>query len=146
MPIWTGQGKVTPQALRVIEALQNANAKGLDAEDYDASRWTDRVAVFQPSSSRPSETDVARFDLALTVSAMRYVSDLNTGRVNPRLCDLGFDIEDRRLDLSAFLQERIVNANAVSEALASVEPRLPGYRRLGKALQRISGPCAGRRS
>lgn len=61
-PAWSRNGTITRQAIDVIEVLKRAESKGLDLEDYDASRWTGRLA--QP--------DLARFDLSLTVSAMRY--------------------------------------------------------------------------
>ena len=35
-----------------------------------------------------TDMDIARFDLALTVSAMRYVSDLHIGKVNPEALSL----------------------------------------------------------
>ena len=34
---WLQNGQVRPQSLAVIEVLENANSKGLEAEDYDAS-------------------------------------------------------------------------------------------------------------
>ena len=134
-PIWSRGGKATVQALELIEILQNADLKGLDPEDYDASRWAARLGRFQPADARPSEIEIARFDLALTVSAMRYVSDLHIGRVNPKLCQFGFDVEGKRFDEAAFLRERVVSATSVRAALDSVEPSFPGYQRLEKALQ-----------
>ena len=38
-------GKPTPQALAIIEAFKHADLKGLDPEDYDASRWDTRLAT-----------------------------------------------------------------------------------------------------
>jgi L,D-transpeptidase YcbB len=134
-PAWIRGGKATTQALTIIEALRSANAKGLDSEDYDASRWATRLERLRQARPRPADSDITRFDLALTVSAMRYVSDLHIGKVNPKLCHFGFDIEHKKFDLATFLRERVVNAPDVHEALARVEPPFPGYQRLQKALQ-----------
>jgi hypothetical protein len=41
---WIRDGEPTPQARTVIEALQEADGKGLHAEDYDGPRWPDRLA------------------------------------------------------------------------------------------------------
>ena len=41
--VWVQNGRVRPQGLAVVELLQNANAKGLDPEDYDGSRWQGRI-------------------------------------------------------------------------------------------------------
>src|SRR5258708_35040325 len=72
----------TAQALALIAALQNAEKQGLRPEDYDGPRWAERLARLQSTSS-PSAADLARFDLALTVSVMRYVSDQYRGRISP---------------------------------------------------------------
>ena len=41
--LWLQNGRVRPQGLAVIALLQNADAKGLDPEDYDGSRWQARL-------------------------------------------------------------------------------------------------------
>src|SRR6202046_1445951 len=41
--LWVQNGRIRPQGLAVIELLQNADAKGLDPEDYDGSRWPGRL-------------------------------------------------------------------------------------------------------
>jgi L,D-transpeptidase YcbB len=134
-PAWIRRGDATTQAVTIIEALRGANDKGLDAEDYDASRWATRLEGLRQARPRPTELDLARFDLALTVSAMRYVSDLHIGKVNPKLVHLGLDIEHKKFDLATFLRQRVVNALDVQETLSRVEPPFAGYQRLQKALQ-----------
>ncbi len=71
---WVEGRQPTPQALALIGALQDAAQKGLNAEDYDGPRWAERVTKLRQS---PSDADLARFDLALTVSAGRYVAALH---------------------------------------------------------------------
>jgi hypothetical protein len=85
-PAWLIGNKATPQALTMIAALKQADGKGLSAEDYDGSRWDDRVTRLLQS---PSPADQARFDAALTICAMRYISALHMGRVNPRCLRTG---------------------------------------------------------
>src|SRR5580693_10213718 len=41
--LWIQNDRVRPQGLAVIALLQNADAKGLDPEDYDGSRWQGRL-------------------------------------------------------------------------------------------------------
>jgi hypothetical protein len=38
-PVWQRNNQPSQQAKEVIEALQRADSKGLNSEDYDASRW-----------------------------------------------------------------------------------------------------------
>ncbi|HMD05007.1 MAG TPA: hypothetical protein VKG68_07010, partial [Candidatus Binatus sp.] len=81
---WIQNGNASPQAVALILLFQQAATKGLNPEDYDASRWDARLAKLQPTAPKPSDSDLAHIDLAMTVSAMRYISDLHIGRVNPQ--------------------------------------------------------------
>jgi hypothetical protein len=47
--VWVQDGRVRPQGLAVIELIQHAGAKGLDAEDYDGSRWQGRLLTLGKS-------------------------------------------------------------------------------------------------
>ncbi len=44
---WIQDGQPTTQALELIKILQDADRKGLVAEDYDASRWADRLTLLK---------------------------------------------------------------------------------------------------
>jgi murein L,D-transpeptidase YcbB/YkuD len=131
---WVRGREPTLQAQHVIALLLKSEQKGLSAEDCDGPRWGDRVAKLKSTSPQPSEGDEVRFDVALTVCAMRYISDLHIGKVNPRHLDFGFDVEAKRYDLPEFLKEHVVDAADVASVLAQVEPPYPGYRRTLQAL------------
>lgn len=126
---WVTGNQPTPQALAVIQLLQNADKKGLRPEDYDASRWADRIAHLGQSTPPVLADDSVRFDVALTVSAMRYASDLHNGRINPRYFDFGLRVNRRAYKVAEFLRTQVVNARDVSSALEQVEPSFPAYRR-----------------
>lgn len=126
---WVRDGQPTPQALTIIEALQQADLKGLNAEDYDGSRWTERLTRTQ----KPD--DAAHFDAALTVCLMRYISDLHIGRVNPRHFKFGLIVERKKYDLPRFVRDRLVSGQDVRAVLEEVEPSLPGYKRTLAALE-----------
>lgn len=55
-----------------------------------------------------------RFDLALTVCAMRYISDLHIGKVNPKHFAFALDKESRKYDLAEFLKDRVAGASDVA--------------------------------
>jgi L,D-transpeptidase YcbB len=126
---WVRGMEPTVEAQQVIAALLQADQKGLSAEDYDGPRWSDRLAKLKPAVSQPSEADAVRFDAALTVSAMRYISDLHIGKVNPKHFDFGLDVEAKKYDLPEFLKGHVVEAADVSAVLVQVEPPYPGYQR-----------------
>jgi murein L,D-transpeptidase YcbB/YkuD len=131
---WVRGMEPTAQAQQAITLLMNAGQKGLSAEDYDALRWGDRLAKFKAGAPQASEADAVHFDLALTVSVMRYVSDLHIGRVNPKHFDFDLDVQAKKYDLPEFLKQNVVDASDVAVALAQVEPQYPGYRRTIQAL------------
>jgi murein L,D-transpeptidase YcbB/YkuD len=128
--LWSKDGHVTPQAKSAIAMFEAADAKGINAVDYDGARWSDRMAALE----RPAPNDVAlaRFDLALTISLMRYISDLHIGRINPRNLRFDLDIESKKY----YLPTLLANAAAGDPAtvLASIEPPYEGYRKLQIAL------------
>src|SRR5207253_4526450 len=72
---WIRDRSPTPQARAIIEVLQQADSRGLNAEDYDGSRWNGRLTQLGQAAA------AARFDGALTVCLMRYISDLRIGKV-----------------------------------------------------------------
>jgi len=129
---WVRDGRPTLQAQVIIEALQEADGKGLDSEDYDGSRWAERLAKLRGS---PSQADLGRFDAVLTVCVMRYISDLHVGKVNPRYFHFGLDVERRNYDLADFLRVRLVGGDDVKAVLESVEPPFSEYRRTQQALR-----------
>jgi len=131
---WIRGMQPTAQAQQVISILLKAEQKGLAAEDYDGPRWGDRLAKLQPASGQPSEIDAVRFDAALTVCLMRYVSDLHIGKVNPKHFDFGFDVEAKKYDLPDFLKKDVTDSSDVPGVLAKVEPPYPGYQRTLQAL------------
>jgi L,D-transpeptidase YcbB len=131
---WIRGMQPTAQAQQVISVLLKAEQRGLAAEDYDGPHWSDRLAKLKPAAVQPSEADAVRFDAALTVCVMRYVSDLHIGKVNPKHLDFGFDVEAKKLDLPDFLKEDVVDSPDVAGVLARVEPPYPGYQRTIQAL------------
>jgi murein L,D-transpeptidase YcbB/YkuD len=131
-PAWLNNNEPTQQAQTLIEVLKQADAKGLNAEDYDGSRWTDRLARLRQS---PSPADRAHFDAALTVCVMRYVSDLHIGRVNPQHFKFNLDVSAKKYDLPAFLRDKLMQGADVRAELNQVEPPFAGYKRTLRALQ-----------
>jgi murein L,D-transpeptidase YcbB/YkuD len=126
---WVRNNRVTPQAVAMIQIFKQATLKGLNPEDYDASRWDSRPAKIQPTASTPSEADLVSFDLALTVCAMRYVSALQIGRVNPQRIRFSFDAGSTKYDLSDFIRREVLPASDINAVLVKLEPQYLGYQR-----------------
>jgi L,D-transpeptidase YcbB len=130
---WTEDSQPTTQARGMIGALQDSDKAGLRAADYDGPRWDERLSRLGPSCS---PADLARFDLAVTVSAMRYLADIHSGRISPKYFKFGLDVRHKRYEVADFLRVRLVSAKDVAPVLADVEPPYPGYQRTKAALER----------
>src|SRR5260370_577286 len=59
---WTRGGRVTPQARTVITLFEKADAKGINAVDYDGSRWDARLRAIERRGV--SDAQLAPFDRA----------------------------------------------------------------------------------
>ena len=132
---WISNSKPTSQALAMIHLLKTADEKGLTAEEYDGLQWDTRLARFERPSP-PREADLVIFDVALTVSTMRYISDLYSGRVNPRLFHFELELHEREVDLSEFLKGVLASGPDIASGLQVVEPPFPAYHRTILELQR----------
>jgi len=130
---WVQGSQPVPQALSLIEFFRNAWMKGLDPEDYDASRWEQRIAALQGSTGGAA---VARFDVALTICTMRYLTALRIGRINPRHFKFGLDVEHKKYDLAQFLRDQILTASNLQPVFDQVEPPFASYHRTEQALAR----------
>ena len=129
--VWLRDGQPTNQARQLITVLQHADRKGLNPEDYNGPKWEERVETLPGKNSEP---DQIRFDLALTISAMRYASDLHEGRVDPHQLGFGYDTGSKRIDPADFLKRNVVDASDVAAAFDQLEPSFPGYQWAERAL------------
>ncbi|HET6181955.1 MAG TPA: L,D-transpeptidase family protein [Candidatus Sulfotelmatobacter sp.] len=127
---WVRDSQATPQAVTIVDILRQADGKGLNPEDYDGSRWDGRMKQL----SQPA--DAARFDAALTVCLMRYISDLHMGRVNPKHFDFGLNEKTSHYDLPQFLRQDLVNSQDIKGELEKVEPPFLGYKGTQAGLRR----------
>jgi murein L,D-transpeptidase YcbB/YkuD len=133
LPAWVRDGQATPQALAVISAIENSQQKGLNPEDYDASHWPERMAALKAA---PGNADtVAQFDAALTVNAMRYLSNLRIGRVNPKPLEFGIDLDQKHYDMPQFLVQKVLTGSNLGDVLNKVEPQYLGYQRTETVLR-----------
>ena len=129
-PLWLRSDGLSKEGAGVIQAVEASAHKGLSPADYDASKWTERLEALKTAG----DAQKADFDAELTVAAMRYISDLHIGRVNPKKFNFGIEVETKKYDLPSFLVTTVVNAADVNAVLEGVEPAYDGYRRTEAAL------------
>jgi murein L,D-transpeptidase YcbB/YkuD len=127
---WTRDGAPTATATAFIQQFQDAAAKGLIPEDYDAPRWAERVKALNNKSADA----ISLFDVAMTVNVMRYISDLRIGRVNPSHFNFEIPVQEKKYDLAEFVSDNVVDATDVPKLIAGVEPDSDEYRKTEEAL------------
>jgi murein L,D-transpeptidase YcbB/YkuD len=129
-PIWLDGPAVSREGLVAIAALLTAANHGLDPGDYDAATLDGiaRHSVRAPLGA----TDRARFDVSLTVNLMRFLDDLETGRLHPGTLDR---VSDVRTDLATAIVSAIAG-HSIPRLVASVGPELAQYRNLQRHLAR----------
>ncbi len=132
-PVWLRGTQLVPQAQSLIDRFKDAGKKGLDPEDYDASRWDERIRSLHDP---PNASAVAHLDVALTVCTMRYVSDLRIGRINPRHFKFGLTVERKKYDLATFVRNRVLGGSNLQAVFDEVEPPFGAYRQTEEALSR----------
>ncbi len=129
---WVDNGRPTPQAAAFIKAFQTADQKGLNPDDFDGPQWDTRVHKLQSGS----DDDLAQFDAAMTVSVMRYLTDLHMGRVDPTHFNFDIDTASKKLNLPDLVGNQAISADDVPKLITSVEPDNDDYRSLERALPR----------
>ncbi|SNS27923.1 Murein L,D-transpeptidase YcbB/YkuD [Granulicella rosea] len=127
---WIRDGKPTPTALQFIAAFKDAEHKGLNPEDFDATLWDGRIAKL----AGKQDADIAAYDAAMTVNVMRYISDLRIGRVNPTHFNFDINTQEKKYDLPEFVSDEAVDATDVPKLIAGVEPDSEQYRQTETAL------------
>ncbi|HXV40511.1 MAG TPA: L,D-transpeptidase family protein [Steroidobacteraceae bacterium] len=128
-PLWIDGSRATPQAIGLLHALRTAHARGLQDEDYEAG------AITAPADELRSSAAQAQFDLALSVSAVRFLSDLHFGRATPQAAGFHLEVPPTRLDLAETLVQ-LASSASVKATLDGIEPPFAHYRLLRDALAR----------
>jgi L,D-transpeptidase YcbB len=128
---WVQHGRPTKRAEEMIQIFLQADGEGLNPEDYDGPRWAGRLGRLQGPAA---PTDEARFDLALTVCAMRYISALRIERIDPLHLKFAFDVRHKKLDLPSFLRQVLASAQDMKSELARIEPPFAEYKTTRLAL------------
>ena len=131
-PLWSLEGRVTPQAQALLHELQGADAYGLEVRDYSPDalgKLSEAAALAAGDALR------AQFDVRLSATALRFMSDLHYGRVDPAAAGFKLQAQHAPLDLAGTL-ERLASSADVSAVLASVEPPFHHYLLLKQVLTR----------
>jgi len=140
--LWTHEGAPTAQAIALIGALCSAENYGLRSIEYlDCARFEQLLAA-RPPSGRSAPLADADFDTKLSTVAVRFLSNIHYGRVDPRQAGFDFGFERSPLHYERILSE-LSSASDITPVLASLEPPFQHYRLLKAALARYRSLASG---
>ena len=130
MPLWVRDGRATPAASAFILVLRQAETRGLDPLDYDAAVLDSLSSVLGPASP---EAEVAAFEAMLTADALRFVSAIDRGRIDPRLVHADFHVPTGNHDVVGVVTA-LSGSLAPDSIITSMEPGFRHYQLLKRAL------------
>ncbi len=132
--LWSDGAKPSAAALALVQELRSASDRGLDPDDYAGDRLASSLAGLTGAPQAGPE-QWAQFDAALTLAAMRFMSDLHFGRIDAATVGHNLAVNRVELDISAALEHLAAAAN-VAAALDALEPQFQHYALLKKQLAR----------
>lgn len=131
--IWLGKDRPEKNLSDALAVLNNAAADGLNPLNYDADRL---LQLFQqPIELQQNEAQaLASYDLALSISLLRFIHDLHMGRIDPR----GFNYPTQfgakpDIDAAVLINKHLDQQNLAELPLA-VAPKIKQYHQLKAAL------------
>jgi len=146
-PLWARAGSLTSQASAIARLLQAAEEYGLQSQDYVSvpASLPERPPAAQPTLKGARLERLADYDIRLTATLVRFLTDVHFGRVDPRRA--GFDLQVARPSLDFdLLLEQLSSAEDARSVIATIEPQFYHYVLLEQALARYRLLQRGRRS
>ncbi|MFZ3126310.1 MAG: murein L,D-transpeptidase, partial [Acidovorax sp.] len=132
---WLVDGRPAPAAHQAVDLLTAAATEGLQPEDYHAAALAQAVA--DAANGPALDSDAAQhLEDALTAALQRYLSDLRSGRIDPRQIHQNY---------TPPAPPRIDSATALADAVRAATPPVPLYASLRSELARyraLGNPAA----
>ena len=130
-PVWTQGGHITPRAKSILKLMSDAAVDGLVAKNYLPVGLISFDNVDEALASNPLK--IARFDIAMTVAAVRYARHLSGGQFDPNRLSLYNDIKPQTVAADAVM--KVIGYSPFPESyFASLVPTHPQYAIFKKAL------------
>lgn len=140
-PLWFAGGRPTPDAQQAVAALANAGADGLVPQDYDAEDLK-RALAQAATGPEPAPDAVDKLDASLSDAMRRYLSDLHSGRVDPRKVHANFTAPSSTLFEPDSYLRAAVASHRLPDAIREAAPSFPLYGTLRDALARYRALAA----
>jgi murein L,D-transpeptidase YcbB/YkuD len=127
-PVWIRKGTPSQKAVRLRQCLHKARREGLVPERYHIKR-------IDTLWSSDSAADRLQLELLLTSAFFDYARDVRSGQIDPEKVAPLWQIKKVPVDVVTMLRLALL-MDDFGEALDSLPPNHPAYRRLREALAR----------
>ncbi len=137
-PIWTKEGHITARAETMLKLLANAADEGLVAKKYLPTGF----ASFENVDNEIANDNVklARFDIAMSVAAVKYARHVSGGQFDPNRLSLYNDIKPQTVAAVAVM--KVLGYSPFPQAyISTLEPTHPQFAIFKKALTMDSIPA-----
>jgi L,D-transpeptidase YcbB len=127
-PLWVSETGPSSRAAVIWDFLKRSDDEGLDSQRYDIDEITSLWPTKVPAS-------LARLDTLLTYNLVKYIHDINFGRIRPALSNFSefSDGEEINFDVVAAVNSAL-NTPDLKAYLTSLAPAHHYYRDLKAAL------------
>ena len=130
-PVWfTTEGPRAAVGVALRE-LRAAGERGLAPDDYGVDALEHRIGAAMQGTLDPAA--VAHADRALSAAVLRFLSDLNAGRVRPEQVEPAFRVPPKRAPFAAVLREAVAGDH-LADLIAGAEPAFAQYAQLKRLL------------
>ncbi len=130
-PTWTKDGHITSRAESMLKLMANAAAEGLNSKNYLPAG----LESFDKADDAIAGDNVklARFDIAISVAALKYARHISGGQFDPNRLSLYNDIKPQTVAADAIM--KVLGHSPFPEAyVATLAPTHPQYAILKSAL------------
>jgi murein L,D-transpeptidase YcbB/YkuD len=138
-PVWFDFNGLRPAVRPLIKSIQKADLEGLTPSDYHLATIEQLLTELSAQSFPPDESQAiawADFDVILTDAFLLLGSHLSGGRINPETLHADWLINERSIDMLAFL-ETAVTEEQIDRTIQQLRPEHRGYNGLIAALQKM---------
>lgn len=128
-PIWFTPNRSEKNLNDLLSILNNAHSDALNPVNYDAEGLKKLI-----DTQNPDGNTVAGYDVALTVSLVRYLHDLRQGQVDPGDIQNPVHIAPKPpLDVAGLLNQHL-STQTLNDMVGLFEPKTRQYQQLKKIL------------
>jgi murein L,D-transpeptidase YcbB/YkuD len=131
--LWLGDSRSQTDIDAALSILSNAQADGLDPNDYDAKvlKHDFEMALELPQSAI---NELAKFDTALSIALLRFVNDLHHGRVNPQQLNYPSPFGSKQFSEAVTRIKQAIEQHSLAQLPDAVQPQYKQYRQLKQIL------------